>query len=68
MPSAHVLSILSLLLIEIWKLLVEMFHFGSIVDGDVRVIRVKRRIVLMIGLCFVECFQRDDLRNDWSRE
>src|SRR5580658_2952198 len=55
-----------LLLIEVWKLLAEMLDLGRIVNCDVWVVRVKRSVVLVIGLGCVEGVQRNDLRHDRS--
>ena len=53
---------------KIAKLPAKMFHIGCIVEGDVRVVRVERGVILMIGLGSVERLQRDDLRHNRTRK
>ena len=57
-----------LFLVDLRKLLLQVFHFWRIVDGDVPIVRMKGRIVLVIAFCRVKTFQRHNLRYDVARE
>src|SRR5208283_4981791 len=62
------MSLLPLLLIEIGKLLAKMVYFRRIVDGDIRIVRMERGVVFVIGFGFVEGLQWNYLRHDTTGE
>ncbi len=55
---------LRLRLIHGGELLLKLFQLGEIVEDDIRVIRVAREEILVIGLGGIKPFQRHDLGND----
>lgn len=56
-----------LLLIEIGKLLAEMVNLRRVIDCNVRVVRMKRGVILMIGFGGIECLQWNHLGDNRTR-
>src|SRR5450755_2733915 len=55
-------------LVEVREFLLQMGNLGSIVINDVRIVGMKSRVILMIGLGSVEGLQPNNLRDDRARE
>src|SRR3984885_133615 len=64
----HRLSTQPLFFVEVGELLAEMIHLGRVVYGDVWVVGMKGRVILVIGFGRVERFQRNNLGNDRQRK
>ena len=45
-----------------------MSHLWRIVVSDIRIVRMASSVILVIGLCRIEGFQRHDLSHDLPRE
>src|SRR5580765_108708 len=48
--------------IQLWKLLPQILKLGQIVVNDIRIIRMIRQVVLVVGLGFMESVERRELR------
>src|SRR6185312_2281104 len=55
-----------LLLVKLRKHLLQVRNLGQVIDGNVRIVRVQGRIILVISLRGIKGLQRDDLRDNAS--